>query len=231
MVARWRTHEGRAHAALALGVGLACTAALAANVAQIANDLAFDRRYWHLNADVDGNSFSWASALATAAVGAFAISLGRAVPHRRRVLFGVGAVVTFFAIDDVTGWHEDLGGAFELVGLPNVSGVWFPVYMPLFAFVFLVLWSLRSEFERAGAYVRTGLLLLGVALAGEVGAAGFVPGVNRTEHGVLYTLEVGIEEGAELAGWILIAAGLAAAVECARAHVERVPEGLPVPTH
>jgi len=217
MVARWKPHQGRAQAVLALGVALACVGVLIEGAAQLANDLLFDRRYWHLNADVDGNAFTWASALATAAVGAFAISLGRARPERRRVLFAVGAIVTFFAVDDVTGWHE-------------VAGIWFPVYMPLFAFVFLVLWSLRDEFERAGAYVRTGLLLLGVALAGEVGAAGFVPGVNRTEHGVLYTLEVGIEEGAELAGWILVAAGLAAAVELARTREERAPETLPIPT-
>jgi hypothetical protein len=56
----------------------------------------------------------------------------------------------------------------------------------------------------------------------------FLPWLDRTEHGVLYTIEVGIEEGAELAGWILIGSGLTAAGAFARAR-EQVPEALPLP--
>lgn len=225
VVERRRPAERFARTVLAAGAAAACVALLLLTSAQLANDLVFDRRYAHLNADLDGNALTWLSALATAAAAAFVITLARVLERRRLAL--VAGILGFFAIDDVAGLHERMGDGLEALGLPHSDGIWFPVYLPLFGFVFLTLWALGRQSELIAPAVHAGLLLLGFALAGEVSTA-FVPWLDRTEHGALYTLEVGIEEGAELGGWILIASGLAAAGALTRAR-EEAPEALPLP--
>jgi hypothetical protein len=225
VVERRRPAERCPRTILVAGAAAACAALLVLIAAQLANGLVFDRRYAHLNADRDGNALTWPSALATAAAAAFVLTLARVLERRRLTI--VGGILAFFAIDDVAGLHERMGDGLDALGLPHSDGIWFPVYLPLFGFVFLTLWGLARRFQFVAPAVRAGLLLLGFALAAEASTA-FLPWLDRTEHGVVYTLEVGLEEGAELAGWILIGSGLAAAGALARAR-EEVTEALPLP--
>ena len=116
---------------------------------------------------------------------------------------------------------EDLGGALAVLGLPNVSGVWFPIYLPVFLLTAWILWMLPVPTR---AVVRVGLLLLAVALAGEVLAAGWLDALDRYGDRWPYSIEVAVEEGAELGGWILIATGIAAALRPAES-----PAGVEAP--
>jgi hypothetical protein len=213
---------------LVSGVALACVLAASVAVVQVVNDLAFDRRYWHLNADVDGNALTWVSAFAIAATAALALTLSRTLESKRLTV--VGVILAFFAIDDIAALHERMGQGLDALGLPHADGIWFPVYLPLFAFVFLTLLTVARRVEQVGRAVLAGLLLLGLALFGEVATA-FLDVLDRTDHGLWYTVEVGIEEAAELAGWILIAAGLGAALEVVSAEREGVAGVLPLPHH
>jgi hypothetical protein len=215
-------------AILPAGAVVACAAAAAVVSAQLVNDLVFDRRYWHLNADVEGNALTWVSAIVTAAAAALAITLSRALGSRRLAV--VGVILAFFAIDDIAALHERMGQGLDSLGLPHADGIWFPVYLPLFAFAFFTLLATGRRVDQIGSALLAGLLLLGFALVGEVATA-FLDALDRTEHGVWYSLEVGLEEAAELAGWILITAGLGAGLVLMADEHERTPEAAPLLHH
>jgi hypothetical protein len=201
---------------LIAGGALAVVAYGAVAGAHLVNEFLLDKRSWHLDADVDGNAMTWASSLATLAAGALALMLARISPVRRRSLTALGGLLAFFAADDAFGIHEDLGTLFTHVGLPNLAGIWFPVYLPLLGFCAFVLWTLDWPGLPVVSMLRLGLLLLCAAIAGEVLTAGPVPGIDREAESWGYELEVALEEAAELAGWIVVASGLAAADLIAR---------------
>ena len=197
------------------GLAVALAALVLQSAAHLVNDLALDRRFRHLNADVDGNLLSWVSALATFAAASAALALAAAVPPRRRRLVALAAILAFFSADEVIGIHENLGAAFALVGLPDVAGIWFPVYLPVFALTIWLLWTVAADVPAAATTLVLGVALLVAAIGAEVLRAGWVHVLDRSTSGVAYSLEVAVEEGAELAGWILIATGLTVAVRAA----------------
>lgn len=205
----------QARTVLVAGGLLAAVALVAQAGAHLANYAFFDMGISHLDADVDGNALTWASSLATLSAAAFALMLSRLVPGRRGLLTALGLLLAFFAADDAFGIHENLGSTLARVGLPDVAGIWFPVYLPLFGFCAAVLWTLGSPERRVVTTVRFGVLLLGAAIAGEALTA-VVPALERTDAAWLYELEVALEEAAELAGWIVIASALGAADVIAR---------------
>jgi hypothetical protein len=200
---------------LVAGGVLAALAYVALAVAHLTNQFLFDGRFWHLDADVDGNALTWLSSLATLTAGALALMLARISPARRSYLTALGMLLAFFAADDALGMHENLGLVFARFGLPDIAGIWFPVYLPLFAFCAAVLWSLDWPGREVVLMLRFGLVLLGAAIVGEALTA-VVPALERTNATWVYELEVALEEAAELAGWIAAATGLAAADLVAR---------------
>jgi hypothetical protein len=205
----------QARTVLVAGGLLAAFALVAQAGAHISNYAFFDMGISHLDADVDGNALTWASSLATLCAAAFALMLARLLPARRKLLTALGVLLAFFAADDAFGIHENLGSGFASVGLPDIAGIWFPVYLPLFGFCAAVLWTVGSPERRVVTMARLGVLLLGAAIAGEALTA-VVPALERTDATWLYELEVALEEAAELAGWIAIASALGAADVIAR---------------
>lgn len=176
---------------------------------------ALDRRYEVLLADSDESVFAWASVSATfaAAAGAFLLSL--AAPERRHLLWFVAAVAAFLSLDDFIRIHERLG---DLADRAESLEAWEPgrllwpvIFFPLLAGLFLALWSLARRLAVGPRRsIRVGLALLALAVLLEVASAGILrAGYDRGT--VPYELEVIAEEGAELAGWILVAGGLLAA--------------------
>ena len=216
----------QARAVLVVGGLLAALALVAQAGAHLTNYAFFDMGISHLDADVDGNALTWASSLATLCAAAFALMLARLLAARRRLLTVLGVLLAFFAADDAFGIHENLGSVLAHLGLPDIAGIWFPIYLPLFGFCAAVLWTLRSPEGRVMTMIRFGVLLLGAAIAGEALTA-VVPALERTDATWLYELEVALEEAAELAGWIAIASGLGAADVIARHAVQ--PEEAAVP--
>jgi hypothetical protein len=170
---------------------------------------ALEREVELLLADSDVSVFSWVSVVATAwaALGAGLLSLvDRA---RRKLLLFVAAIAAYLSLDDQLGLHERLGDLADraegLAGWEPARVLWPILYLPLLAALFAALWKLAETLpRRASRFVLAGLVLLGAAVLLELLSAGIIrAGFDRGS--VLYELEVLLEEGAELAGWILIA--------------------------
>jgi hypothetical protein len=172
--------------------------------------LALEDRYTQLNPDREGNAFSWASASATFVAGFVAILLGLAGSHGRRLL-ALGAILVFFSLDDTVRIHET--GTYQV--MEKITGIehrllWPMLWLPLLATAFLVLWTTaRRATASAGRMIRLALGLLVAAVFLEVSALPIAP-EGDVIAGWPYALEVVVEEGAELAAWILVALGLTA---------------------
>ena len=197
-----------------VGVWVAVLAVIVQTTAHLGNEFLLDDRVEGLDADVEGNTFTWASSVATFTV-AWAAALHAAAFERQRREFSLLAgLALWFSLDDVAIIHErvalELGE--DLLGLPDYLAVrlWLILYLPLLLLAGLVLWRIARESEPpADGAVRFGLGLLVASIPVEiVGAATRKLAEEGTD--VPETLRVTLEEGLELGGWILLAAGLTA---------------------
>lgn len=194
---------------------LGLTAAVAAFVLQSAvhvTNVLLDRRFDLLDADTDHGVFAWASAAATAAAAVLAFVLASRLRRRDYVLLGVALAV--FALDDLLAVHERIGELDDTLGLPERIQlqrlVWIIVLLPLLAAAAILLWRIAAEAPpRAGEVVRAGLALLVLAVAAEA-VTPVLFNFDWGQDSIPYESEVVFEEGAELAGWILVVTGLAA---------------------
>jgi len=176
---------------------------------------AFDRAIELLLADSDVGVFASASIAATftAALGAWLFS--SVTPERRKLLWFIAGAAAFLSLDDQVGLHERAGelaeGAVGLEGWEPARLLWPVLFFPLLAALFFALWRLAGSLApRARRLVNVGSALLAGAVALELLSAVVIrAGFDRGS--LLYELEVVLEEGAELAGWILIAGALLSA--------------------
>jgi hypothetical protein len=173
----------------------------------------FDHDVWALLADSDESVFAWASIVATFAAALGALLLSFAVRDGRALLWFVAAAAAFLSLDDFVQIHERLGeraGGQDQEGWEPGRLVWPALFFPLLAALFLALRRVAARLGgRAGRLVLIGLALFAAAIALELASAGIV----RAGYGggtTLYELEVVAEEGAELAGWVLVAGALLA---------------------
>ena len=189
---------------------LAGTAFLALLIVHVVNQMLVDEPLLALDADEDGSSWSWAAISAEAVAGALLALLAATVSSSRGMKFAA-LVMVYLSLDDFIRIHENLGSIFT--PFPHAVRVLWPLmYFPLLAALMIVLWRLcQGRGSEVTALVRSGLVVLAVAVALEVlGVALFAAGQGHQTFA--YELEVGLEEGLELAGWILIAGGMAAAL-------------------
>jgi hypothetical protein len=195
---------------LRYGLRLAVAAAVAQGVLHTFNMLVLDGRVWHLNADEDGNGLSWLGSMTifTAAVGTLLLA---AVVPRRRALLVLAATIALLSLDELLALHERLGQeAREAVGAAAELGrvAWPLLLLPVLA---TLVWAavrtleLLAPPERRRLLAGLGVLALAVALEVVWTAFFFVGGEVGDWPDVL---QVGVEEGAELAGWILVASAL-----------------------
>jgi hypothetical protein len=197
-----------------VGVWVAVLAVIVQTTAHLGNEFLLDDRVEGLDADVEGNTFTWASSVATFTV-AWAAALHAAAFERQRREFSMLAgLALWFSLDDVAIIHErvalELGE--DILGLPDYLAVrlWLILYLPLLLLAGLALWRIGREAEPPVERVmRFGLGLLIASIPVEiVGAATRKLAEEGTD--VPETLRVALEEGLELGGWILLAAGLTA---------------------
>jgi len=176
---------------------------------------ALDRAVEFLLVDSDVGVFAWASVVATFAAALGALLLSFVAARQRNLLWFVAVAAAFLSLDDQVRIHERLG---DLADRAEGLALWEPsrllwpaLYLPLLAGVFVALWAVARTLPRdAGRFVLAGLALLAAAVALEVLSAAVVrAGFDRGSF--LYELEAVLEEGAELAGWILIAGALLSA--------------------
>jgi hypothetical protein len=204
---------------LAMGLVATVVAVALQTLAHWTNAFVLGGDVWNLDADEEGNAFTWASSAATFAGGLAALLWAATVAERRRGFLVLGAILVFFSLDDVIQLHEQLGLEFgtELLGLPDYIGVrlWTVFYTPLLLLVGVLLWVLPEHFwPRAAMFVRGGLVVLVAAFLVELVGAG-----TRwlEERGTAWPddLRTGLEEGLELSGWMFVATGLVTAL-CVR---------------
>lgn len=188
---------------LRLAAGLAIVAATVATFGSIANHYLLADAISDLNPELEGNLLTWVTVVATftgalaAAVHAITFSA------RRRRFFALAATLGFLSLDDGIRLHERVGDAIGL--FENVETV---IFTPLYAVAFLIIWAYAREvFTRAGILLRLGLMLLLAAVVVDLGSA--VTSALE-EHGTAWphAIQLAVEEGLEVSGWILVSATL-----------------------
>lgn len=196
------------------GLLLACAGFALLGLGHLVNHALFDGDVWNLNPATEGNAWTWASSSAVLAA-SFAVLLRTLAVDERRLYYGALAVaLAFFSLDDAVEVHEKLGRAVGVRLLDSAPGyvqnrVWLALYVPLLVFVAVALWRESSGAHRARRTIRLGLILLVAAIASE--AVGFAT-KPLERRGITWPdlVRLGVEEGVELAGWIVVAAGLTA---------------------
>ena len=188
---------------------LAIAAVALQTVVDLLDFWALDRDVELLLADSDLGVFSWGSVAATSVVAVGALLLSTVDGRRRRLLWFVAGTSAYLSLDDQIGLHERVGDIADraegLAAWEPARLLWPALYLPLLAALFLGIWRLAGGFPRRPVwFVNVGLALLAAAVVLEVLSAAVIrAGYDRGS--VLYELEAVLEEGAELAGWILIA--------------------------
>jgi hypothetical protein len=172
--------------------------------------LALNGRIAAFDADQDGGVWTWASVAAEAG-GATLLAMLAATSVRWRAYALTGLGLAFFSLDDAVLIHEKL--ALALSFFPH-SGrfIWPLLYLPLLVVLSVQLWRIADAQEGTSvrALVRGGLIALAIAVVLEVGSTLlFVVDLGES---LLYELEVVLEEGLEMVGWIWIGGALAVAV-------------------
>ncbi len=175
------------------------------------NAFVLDRAVPGLDANQEGTPLVWASSVATwtVAVAAFVAATMRTGPLPQ--LLFVACATAFLSMDDMIGVHERL--AKMLVLEFGVTDAWDSVLLPMFYLPLLAVTAvliLRMARSGTSATFRdavVGLSLLVAAVALEALSASW-----STETNLMHTIEGGIEEAMELAGWILIASSTLAAM-------------------
>lgn len=197
-------------------VATVCWVAVVAVIVQSAANLAdfafFDGDIKALNADEEQNAFAWASSVSTFAAGFFLLLPAVAAETLDRMTVALVSAIMFFSLDDAIALHERLADrSVEIVDLEiTVERIAWPIlYLPALVLVFVMLLRMaRASSEPIATLIKAGLALLVAAIFAETTSAFYIGDADvGTWRDVL---EVTFEEGAELAGWILIAGALAA---------------------
>ena len=212
-----------------LGWSIAVLACSAQTAAYLTNEFVLDSRYHQLDIAADGTLFAWANTLAIVSL---AVLLALAAARRR---IGVGRAtalvlgLVLLALDDATGAHDRLTDlrAESLPGRPETAAVVVvAAFAVLLVSVFVLLWAESGRLSRgAQRTMRVGLLTLAVAVAARAAGAAFGLGaVGETVR----ALGIAVEQGVDLIGWILVAAGYAAGLrDSARAQSSSPPPHWP----
>lgn len=218
---------------LTLASALAVVAVALQAVTHLANFAFFDLDVEQLDAGGDSGAWAWASTVATFAAAFAALLLaaaGRGWEARWLVLAGI---LAFFSFDDLVQIHEYAGDWVEEAGIPEEwelrRAIWPALFLPLLATgLVLMLRLARSAPPRERRFLVVGLGLLVAAVAIEATTPVFF-WLDWEQETWPYELEQVVEEGLELAGWILIAAGIAAIATRALAGGEPVRDARPAP--
>ena len=228
----------RQHSLVVTGVVLALLAVAIQTVLYLADVYVFDRRVGTFDVDTEGGFPAWAASVAIFSTGFVALLLSVVESSRLLRLLGLAAAATFLSFDEALGVHERLGLAVtEALDVSDtyLRIAWPVVYLPLLAAVAALVFELaRASTGPARRLLTIGLVVLAGAVALEVAglALDLVPSLTDTAW--LYTLEIALEEGAELLGWLLLTTGLAVRLfdQCAAQAIRadgRLPSASGVP--
>jgi hypothetical protein len=177
--------------------GLLVTIAIVAlqAVSQAIDFSVFNLRIRALNSDKHDSLFGLASLLAQAAVAAVSVWRGRRVERHRRVWYALGALVAGLVI---------------VRGLTTFDAT--ALAVPLACVFCLACWLTWRDPGPARAIVWAGLVLMATSLLlHKVGLA--ADASTASDYTWAYQITGMVKHGAELAGWTLLATGIAAGIE------------------
>lgn len=222
-------HPSSKHWRVRLGWSIAVLACAAQTAAYLTNELMLDHSFHQLNIAADGTLFAWANTLAIVSLAVLvALTAARrliAVWRAAALVLGLGLV----ALDDATGAHDRLTDlrAESLPGRPQAAAVVaLAAFAVLLVAVFVLLWAESGRLSKGARWtMRAGLLTLASAVT--VRVAGAVFG-HETVGDTVRALGIAVEQGLDLVGWILVAAGYATGIrDSARSHSSSPPPHWP----
>jgi hypothetical protein len=208
---RRRARDASVETIVAVGVGVALVSVAAQSLLYLVGHFVIGTRLLHQHAATYFATYGGALAVALAFVGAVALALA----GERRAMT-LAPILAFFAVDEAFEVHEAIGrGVVSVIGAASPDTVWPVLYAPLLAFAaVLILRSIGGGPPVARRLGGLGLAALGLALVAQV-----VWVLVRGEgyHGSdRHLVELSVEEGLELLGWLVIATALAAAARWRR---------------
>jgi|CXWL01.1.fsa_nt_gi hypothetical protein len=167
-------------------------------------------RTWTLDIDGRFNAETWfhSLVLAGAAFSALGIAATFSGRHRNVILawLFVGGVLAFMSFDKSISFHERLGQSLEeTFELHDEAGrvLWQLVYAPLLAsFALVFVWCVRGE-RRAMTWVVAGIAACASKLVLEALMFPLIKFDVTSEQGILYGIEVNLEESIQLLGFAL----------------------------
>jgi hypothetical protein len=180
-------------------------------ITDLVDVLALHRRIRAFDADLDGGLWTWAS-VATEAVGAALLLLLAMTTVRWRAFAVCSLIMAYFSLDDAVLIHEKIAGALDF--FPHSSRIIWPLlYLPLLVGLTIQLWRIAEAQPgpRVRVLVRGGLVALVVAVLLE-GGSPLLFALGQGEGSIGYELEVAVEEGLEMTGWLWITGGIAIAL-------------------
>lgn len=190
-----RTRE----AALArASLGVAATAFAAVLVSHLIDFGADDLRVALFNAESDG---SWSHVLtAVVVVGATLITLAgaRRVARHASLWTISAAILAFISVDEISSLHARI----DAMSWGKL------VYAPILAVLCVCLWRLSDRTARS-LTLRAGIVTLIVSFGIHVFGPHIVSALGFSQDSWLYQIKVGLKQGTESAGWILVLLGLA----------------------
>jgi hypothetical protein len=187
---------------LSYGIAAAVVAMVAQTAIHLVNALLVSPPLRQLNADAEGNVFTWASSTATFVCAIATLGLYVLLVERVGRLLLLTAILTFFSIDEVAQFHERLN---------RLGQSWTVFAAPLLVLAGALIWDLSRGLDpRASRTILVGLVSLAGAVCAEAVQRFWL--LDYGEDSWAYALDTGLEEAAELGGWMLIGAGLLSAL-------------------
>lgn len=211
-----RGDAGAGDRVLVIGIAIAAVTVTVQSVGHLVGVRLLDDRYLHLNADDELGLAAWTSASAAFAAAFGVLLLALLQETIDRWLLALVGLVAFFSLDDAVVVHEraaeKIAGAFGW-GEYAERLTWPILFLPLFAAgLILLLYAANLLPPRSRRVVYWGIGLFVVALAAEAISSLLYSSADVERGSWPDALEVIVEEGAELAGWIIIAGAFLAAV-------------------
>jgi MFS family permease len=214
--------QGLSRAGARWGWAFAGAVVLAQAAGHLLNELALSERHRWLNAAVDASIFGRANTLSIVLCAAIA-GLGVALGTRTRPRLLLCLALVLLAVDDATGVHD------RLRRLPRAEEAVAAAGFALLLVLVLVLLAAEAIHAAGAARRLLGVGILALAAAVAVRVAGAYAHAGSTLGGTTKAIAVAVEQGLDLGGWILVGAGLLAAV-AARAQPSSPPPHWPALT-
>jgi hypothetical protein len=216
-------HRGRGETVdriVALGVAAAALAFAAQSAVDLVNEFALDDAYSGLDASAEGNVFTWLSVVAFLSGGFLALVHGGALAARRVAYLALGVVLCVLSADDFVEGFERLAErvAVDLAD-PIERRTVLLFELPLQLGAVSLAWWLADAWPRiARVGARVGVLLLALGILLDEALLEATDRLRDSRYADLATLKSTLEEGIEVAGALLLAAGIAGALVARLAH-------------